>query len=180
MAQSNMPTVARPYARAAFDIALAHDALPAWSTMLELLAAVVIDERVADLIRDPRSDHVQKAEQIIAICQDELDELGRNFVKTLAAHERLAALPEIAAQYADARADHERQARVELISAYPLSEAQQHTLAEALARRLNREISITTSVDQSLIGGVIVHAGDTVIDGSIRGRLAQLRSALTA
>ena len=180
MAQSNMPTVARPYARAAFDIALAHDALPAWSNMLELLAAVVTDERVADIIGDPRFDYAQKAEQITAICRDELDELGRNFVKTLAKHERLVALPEIAAQFADARADHERQARIQVVSAYPLSEAQQNTLAEALARRLNREISITTLVDKSLIGGVIVHAGDTVIDGSIRGRLAQLRSALTA
>ena len=180
MAQSNTPTVARPYARAAFELALAHDALPAWSGMLELLATVVGNERVVELIDDPRIDYAQKAEQIIAICQDELGELGSNFVQVLAKEGRLEALPEIAAQFEAARADHEKQTRVELISAFPLTEAQQNKLAEALAKRLNREISITTSVDRSLIGGVIVHAGDTVIDGSVRGRLAQLRSALTA
>ena len=180
MAQSNTTTVARPYARAAFELAQAHNALPTWSRMLELLAAVVSDERVVELLDDPRIDYAQKAEQIIAICQSELDELGGNFVKVLAEEGRLEALPEIAAQFDAARADHEKRAQVELISAFPLTEAQQNKLAEALAKRLNREISITTSVDQSLIGGVIVHAGDTVIDGSVRGRLAQLRSALTA
>lgn len=180
MAQSNTTTVARPYARAAFELAQAHNALPTWSRMLELLAAVVSDERVVELLDDPRIDYAQKAEQIIAICQSELDELGGNFVKVLAEEGRLEALPEIAAQFDSARADHEKRAQVELISAFPLTEAQQNKLAEALAKRLNREISITTSVDQSLIGGVIVHAGDTVIDGSVRGRLAQLRSALTA
>lgn len=180
MAQSNTITVARPYARAALELAQAHNALPAWSRMLELLAAVVSDECVVELLDDPRIDYAQKAEQILAICQSELDELGGNFVKVLAEEGRLEALPEIAAQFDAARADYEKRAQVELISAFPLTEAQQSKLAEALAKRLNREISITTSVDQSLIGGVIVHAGDTVIDGSVRGRLSQLRSALTA
>lgn len=180
MAQSNMSTVARPYARAAFETALAHDALSTWSEMLELLADVVKTERVDAMLQDPRTDAGEKADQIIAICKDTLDEKGVHFVKVLAEQGRLQALPEIAAQFANAEAEHNRQTRVELVSAYPLSEAQQDKLARALAQRLNREISITTSVDRSLIGGVVIHAGDTVIDGSLRGRLTKLERALNA
>lgn len=180
MAQSNMSTVARPYARAAFETALAENALPTWSTMLELLADVVKTEQVSTMLLDPRTDAGDKADRLIGICKDTLDAKGVNFVNVLAEQGRLTALPEIAAQFADAEAAHNRQTRVELVSAYPLSEAQQDKLARALAQRLNREISITTSVDRSLIGGVVIHAGDTVIDGSLRGRLAKLERALNA
>lgn len=180
MAQSNPATVARPYAKAAFETAVAQGDLSNWSKMLELLAWVVLDPRVESVIEDPRHAPGRTAEIIVELCGDQLDARGANFVALLAENGRLAALAEIFEQFEAARAEHERRVEVEIISAFALSDVQQGKLADALKKRLDREISITTSVDGSLIGGVIIHAGDTVIDGSLRGRLAQLESSLNA
>lgn len=102
------------------------------------------------------------------------------FLDTLADQGRLLALPFIAEQFEYLRAEHEQRVEVTVTSAYKLTAAQQTKLANALKKRLNREISITTQVDKTLIGGVILRAGDTVIDGSVRGRLNRLSEALTA
>lgn len=180
MAQSNPATVARPYAKAAFSAAVDDKALESWSRSLELLAALVADPRVAGMIEDPRLSEKRKAELIIELCADQLEPKVANFVTLLAEHQRLPVLGEIHAQFEIARDEYERRVEVNIISAYKLSEEQQNTLAQALKKRLDREISITTSVDDSLIGGVIIQAGDTVIDGSLRGRLAELKSSLNA
>ena len=93
---------------------------------------------------------------------------------------RLAALPAIAEQFELLKAQQEKRMDVNIVSAFALDDAQQEKLASALAKRLNREISITTQVDSTLLGGVILRAGDTVIDGSVRGRLSRLHEALSA
>lgn len=172
-------TFARPYAKAAFELARDEKGgFDTWSAMLATCAQVAEHERMQTLLHDPRLTEEKKAELVIEVCGDALDEQGRNFIRVLGQQDRLLLLPEIAELFEHERAEFERRVDVTLISAYALDDEQQSKLASALKKRLNREISITTQVDKSLLGGVIIRAGDTVIDGSVRGRLTQLASAL--
>jgi F-type H+-transporting ATPase subunit delta len=172
-------TVARPYARAAFAHAHASFELPAWSKLLGAAAATAADARVARLIGNP---HVT-GEQLVALLTEVAGEAGgnegRNFLRTLAENRRLALLPEIAAQFEVLRAEIENVVDVEVIAAQAIAAPQQKRLAEALKRRLGRDVRMHTRIDETLIGGAIVRAGDLVIDGSLKGRLARLGSALT-
>src|SRR5690606_25555099 len=114
------------------------------------------------------------------VCAESLDDKGRNLVQLLAENRRLQLLPLIREQFDALKLQRQQSVDVELISAQPLDQGQQDKLAQALARKLERSINITTSVDESLLGGVLIRAGDTVIDGSIRGRLTKLAEALNA
>ncbi|MGC3874434.1 F0F1 ATP synthase subunit delta [Halomonas sp. GXIMD04776] len=173
-------TVARPYAKATYELAQANKKLAAWSDMLKLMARVATDDDMqSSVLGNPRLSSEEKAGVVIDVCGKALDEKGRNLVRTLAQRNRLAALPDIAEQFELLKAQQEKRMDVTIVSAFPLDNKQEKTLASALAKRLNREISITTQVDSALLGGVILRAGDTVIDGSVRGRLSRLRDALS-
>ncbi|SER54057.1 ATP synthase F1 subcomplex delta subunit [Vreelandella subterranea] len=173
-------TVARPYAKAAFEYARDHEALDSWSTSLATLSQAVADSDVQRLLGNPKLATEQKAELLASVLPDQGDDALRRFLDTLAGEGRLKALPYIADQFGRLRAEHEQRVEVTVISAYKLDSKQKTKLSNALKKRLNRKISITTQVDKSLIGGVILRAGDTVIDGSVRGRLNRLSEALTA
>ena len=172
-------TVARPYAKAAFEYARDHEALDSWSQALSFLSAAVANSDFRRLMGSPKLENDKK----VALLSDMLPEQNADvsrFLDTLADQGRLLALPFIAEQFEHLRAEHEQRVEVLVTSAYALDNQQQTKLATALKKRLNREISITTQVDKALIGGVILRAGDTVIDGSVRGRLNRLSEALTA
>ncbi|MDN6180242.1 MAG: F0F1 ATP synthase subunit delta [Halomonas subglaciescola] len=177
-------TVARPYAKAAFDYARDHDALQAWSDALAFLGQVTLDADASRLLGSPQYTSEQKVAFLTGLLAGDKaakatgDAVAR-FLTTLAQHHRLGALDAIAAQFEKLRAAHEQRIDVNVTSAFKLDEKQQTTLLNALKKRLNRDISITTQVDKSLIGGAILRAGDTVIDGSVRGRLNRLSEALT-
>ena len=172
-------TIARPYARAAFAHAHAGKELPAWSKLLGTAAAAAADARVARLIGNPHVTDQQLVELLTDIAGGAAGQEGHNFLLALAANHRLALLPEIAAQFEMLRAELENVVDVEVIAAREIAAPQQKRLAEALKRRLGREVRMHTRIDESLIGGAIVRAGDLVIDGSLKGRLARLGSALT-
>ena len=173
-------TVARPYAKAAFEYARDHQALDAWSQALAMAGSIVIDRQVAGLLGSPKLSSEQKVSLVADILGDNADDAFKRFLTTLADQRRLAALDAIADQFEHLSAEHEQRIDVTVVSAYKLDSKQKTKLGNALKKRLNREISITTQVDKSLIGGVILRAGDTVIDGSVRGRLNRLSEALTA
>ena len=173
-------TVARPYAKAAFEYARDHDALDSWSQSLNFLGVVVADSDVRRLLGNPTFRNDQKVSLLTDMTPGKQDEALQRFLVVLAEQGRLTSLTSIAEQFERLRAEHEQRIDVNVISAYKLDSKQKTKLANALKKRLNREISITTQVDKSLIGGVILRAGDTVIDGSVRGRLNRLSEALTA
>ncbi|MCC5884642.1 MAG: F0F1 ATP synthase subunit delta [Halomonas sp.] len=173
-------TVARPYAKAAFEYARDHKALEAWSDMLVKLGQVVAERDAQKLFASPKLTDDRKVELVIELAEVKVDDAGRRFLETLAEKGRLPALGAIAEQFERLRADHDKRVDVTVVTAFALDDKQQDKLAGALKKRLNREISITTQVDPKLIGGVILRAGDTVIDGSVRGRLNRLSEALTA
>jgi len=172
-------TIARPYARAAFAHAHAGEELAAWSKLLGTAAAVAADGRVARLIGNPHVTADELVELLAGIAGEVGGKEGRNFLRALAANRRLALLPEIAEQFELLRAEVENVIDVEVIAAREIAAPQQQRLTGALKRRLGREIRMHARIDESLIGGAIVRAGDLVIDGSLKGRLARLGSALT-
>jgi F-type H+-transporting ATPase subunit delta len=171
-------TVARPYARAAFEYAQGARALARWGELLETAAMVVRDERVAALLGNPKVTTLALADFVIDIAGDKADEHGRNFVRLLAQNQRLALLPEIAAQYALLRAAAENTVDVEVVSAIALTAAETEKFARALTRRLNRIVRLHPSVDPGLLGGAVVRAGDLVLDGSLKGKLERLGQSM--
>jgi F-type H+-transporting ATPase subunit delta len=176
---AELKTLARPYAEAAFALAREHGQLAGWSKMLQLLAALVSDERIARLVADPRVSSARLLGLLLDIAGDKLDRDGKNFVRVLVENERLVLLPTVAAEFEQLRSAAEGVVEVEAISAFPLSESQLREISQGLKKRLGRELRITARVDPTLIGGVVVRAGDLVIDGSARGRLRDLATQLT-
>jgi F-type H+-transporting ATPase subunit delta len=173
-------TIARPYAKAAFEAARDHGAFDRWSTVLATSSAVVQDERVAKLLSSPRVTPEQLSDLIGEISGQAQDEHTRNFIAMLAVNRRLALLPEIAANFETLRAEAENTADVQVVSAVELNNAQREKLATALKKRLKRDVRLHCSVDPELIGGAIVRSGDFVIDGSLKARLDRLAAQMTA
>lgn len=172
-------TVARPYAQAAFMFADSHHTLKDWSDMLGLLAGIADDADMHELIESPQVSAAQRAELFIKVGGERLNEKCANFVRVLAVNGRLSLLPEIAALFEIKRRDAEGLIQAEMTSAFAATEAQQASIVASLRKRLGREVVLSCSVEPGLIGGAVIRAGDLVIDGSVRGKLERLGSALT-
>lgn len=176
---AEIQTLARPYAEAVFELAQARHALKPWSEMLALVSAIAADEHIQRLAADPRVDRARFRELFLDVCGKKLDEAGANFVRLLVENRRLNLLPEIVAQYETLKAEAEARVEATVTSAFALEPEQLKTLGEALKRKLGREVNLTAQVDKTLMGGVVIRAGDLVIDGSVRGRLADLATHLS-
>lgn len=172
-------TFARPYARAIYDLAKAEGRTTQWGDMLKALAEVTALEQVEALDGDPRVTEEVLAQIIIDLCGSSLDKEGQNLVRLLVENRRLKSVTELAALFEHFRAQGEGMVEAQVISAKPLSEKQQTELAAALKRRLGRDVTLHATQDDSLLAGVIVRAGDLVIDGSLKGRLGQLARAMS-
>lgn len=171
-------TLARPYAQAVFQIAKAQQALPKWSETLALLSAVVSNDHVQAAIGNPRLTKPALATLILDVGGNKLDESAKNFVRLLVDNGRLRLVPDIAEQYDALRAEEESTMSAEVVSAFELSAEQTKQIAAALKKRLGRDVTVTARVDEGLLGGAIVRAGDLVIDGSASGQLQKLAGAL--
>jgi len=147
--------------------------------MLGLMARVARDPRIRVLVDNPRLSSARAAELFVSVCGEGLDEQGINLVRLLGENRRLGILPDIAELYEQLRTEAEGKVKAEIISARELSEAQKKTLSEALRARLGRDVELDVKVDPSLLGGAIIRAGDLVIDGTIKNKLARLSTTLT-
>jgi len=172
---SSALTIARPYARAAF--ALARDSsMPLWSIRLGFAAQIAADARVQSLLGNPA---LEAADAVALVAPPgPPDAHFAQFLGVLADNGRLALLPDIYAIFTQLRAEAERVVRAKVTSATPLDEAELGKLRVALAKRLGTQVEVTTAVDPDLIGGAVIDAGDVVIDGSLRNKLARLQTAL--
>ncbi len=171
-------TIARPYAEAVFARAVETDKLDLWSDILALLAAAVRDPALSGLVANPKLDRGQMTELMLDIGGGRLSEEGQNLVRLLIRNGRLSVLPEIASHFEVRRAEHQGTLDVQVQSAFAMAPEQVQQLAEALSRKLGREINITSEEDPELIGGFRLRAGDMVIDGSVSGQLSQLANEL--
>jgi len=171
-------TFARPYAKAAFELAVAERAFPKWSEMLAVAAMIANDKQFRSLAKNPRVSAKDLIALFDTIGQDNFTGEMKAFIRILAKFKRLTLLPEIASLYEEMRALAERVVNVELISAQPLNDQDQQRFIQILKKRMNCDVALECQVDQSILGGAIVRAGDLIIDGSIRGRLAKLGDAV--
>jgi len=176
----NRTTLARPYARAAFEAARDADELPRWSEALELAAEIAATEEVHYLAGDPRVGGDRLLELMADIGKDRFDESFVNFLKVVITNGRLELMTDIASQFEQYRREAEQRVRVEVFSARPMDGQESSALAERLKARFGREVDMHVEVDESLIGGAVIRAGDKVIDGSVRGRLEQLGRRINA
>ncbi len=221
---SEFITVARPYAKAAFDFAVEHQSVERWQDMLAFAAEVTKNEQMAELLSgalapetlaesfiavcgeqlDENGQNLIRvmaengrlkalpdvleqfihlapetlAESFIAVCGEQLDENGQNLIRVMAENGRLKALPDVLEQFIHLRAVSEATAEVDVISAAALSEQQLAKISAAMEKRLSRKVKLNCKIDKSVMAGVIIRAGDMVIDGSVRGRLERLADVL--
>jgi F-type H+-transporting ATPase subunit delta len=173
-------TLARPYAKAAFESALQLKQLEPWSKQLAILASISQYEKVKLLIVNPEFSAANKVETLKQLAGEALNEGGTNLVNVLAENRRLALLVEISQQFQALKAEHEKTANVLVTSAFSLSDSQQKMLVEKMTAKLSREVQVTVEIDESLLGGVVIRSGDMVIDGSVRGKLAKLAEAMNS
>lgn len=173
-----LSTLARPYAKAVFAHAVEHKTLAEFSEQLSTLNAITSDAQVERLIGHPRMPQNQLTDLIIDVAGAALSNQGSNLVKVLTDNQRLPLLPEIAAQYEQLRADAENRLDVQVTSALSLDAEQQQRLSDSLAKRFGREVNLSVDIDETLMAGAIIRAGDQVIDGSARGRLQRLEQQL--
>lgn len=171
-------TLARPYAEAVFRLAAERKALKPWSEMLALATAVASDPQVAALIDSPRMPRARFVAFFLDVCGKKLDKDAANFIRLLYENHRLVLLPEIAALYEALRAAAESRIEAEVVSATAVSAAQLQDITTALKKRLGRDIDLKMRIDPALLGGIVIRAGDLVIDGSVQGKLHALATHL--
>ena len=172
-------TLARPYARAAFEHARAAGDLAAWQTALTELAAITAEPKVAAAMRDPNQTATQRASTLSGLAGEAAPPAVANLLAIMADNGRLSLLPEVAMLFDQLKQAVESTVAVHVTSAYPLSNAETQQLADTMQEKLARSITLTSETDPSLLGGALIRADDLMIDGSVRGRLNKLAGALT-
>ena len=177
---AELSTLARPYARAAFEYARDKSDISQWAEQLATVAAVTMDSAMYGVLNNPSMTAEQQSQTVADVCGDALSSELNNYVAILASNKRLALLPEIYEQFAHYQASHDKSVDVEVVSAFDLADVTRDKLAEVLGKKLERKVKVSTSTDSTLLGGVLIRAGDLVIDGSVRGRLNKLAEAMNS
>ena len=177
---AELTTLARPFAKAAFEVAMEESALDSWSRMLSLSSALTANEKVRSVLSSPSLSSEQIAGVFIQLCGEELNNKGQNFIRMLSGNKRLILLPQISTLFEILKANQEKSIDVTITTAFEISAKVSDKLVSALKARLQRDIKLATSVDKTLIGGAIIRAGDTVIDNSVRGKLSKLAESMNS
>lgn len=178
-------TIARPYAKAVFEQALAGSGLDDWEKILQGLAIIAHDNNASALLDNPLISNEQRLDLFLKVMEKTLTGLTetrhaelKNFLKALILEKRLNILPEIFQRYESLLASEKELKEVIVISAHPLNEERRKQMTEALSRYLHSKVVVDFKEDVSLIGGAIIRTGNWVMDGSIKSKLQSLRDNL--
>ena len=176
---ADFTTAARPYAKAIYDLASETNTLDSWNDALANLANVVNDATMSEMLSNPDMGKQQKGELVIQIMGDNLNQQQQNLVKLMAENSRLALMGDVLEQFEVARAKAENKIEAEVVSAFELSAEQTDELINTLKNKLGcDDVTLTTTIDKSLIGGVVIKAGDIIIDASMKSQLDSLALSL--
>jgi len=175
---SEFTTTARPYANAVYQVASESKTEKSWGEALELMSVVVANKDMISMLDNPRLKKEQKGELLLKLVGDKLSDQQQNLVRLMAENGRLKIMSEVAQQFEVYRTVAEGKIEAVAVSAFPLTKAQESAITKSLKDKLGREVTLTTSTDESLISGVVIKAGDTIIDGSMKAQLAMLANAL--
>lgn len=171
---SELVSLARPYARAAYEIAQGSNAVDEWNAFLSTAARVMADDAVSERLHDPRFSRCWFGDLLQAICGPFLSEDRQRYLTVLLEKNRLNLLPAIYALFEKYRAKDEARLSVDVYGAFPLREDQRVALENSLQHRFNQKIQLTAHVDEKLMGGLKVCAGDVVIDCTVRQKIVKL------
>jgi len=175
---SELATLARPYAAAVFKRAKETQSTTSWSKSLAFMSSILKNKGISVVVDNPKVDKQRLSALMLDICQGHVNEENQNFLKLLVHNNRLRLVPTIAKLFEAFKADDEGYIEVEVMAAYPLSKEAKQEFTATLEKNLGKKIHMNVAVDKSLIGGVLVRAGDKVIDASIKGRLQHMQKAL--
>lgn len=174
---AEITTIARPYAKAAFDFAIENNAVDSWAEMLNFAAMVSENETMKPLLVGSLASN-QLAELFIGVCGEQVNEQGQNLLKVMAENGRLEVLPAVFQQFVEFRNEWAKEVEANVVSAVELTSEQQQEISVSLEKRLARKVKLNCSIDASLIAGLMITAGDLVIDGSVRGKVSRLSDTL--
>lgn len=174
---SELTTIARPYAKAAFEFAVESKAIDSWLHQLTFAAEVAKDESIKGYLSSGASAE-QAQTLFLNVCGEQVNSEGQNFIKVMAKNERLLVLPQVLEQFIALKADFDQEISVDVTSAVEVTAEQKTTLSAALEKRLARKVKLNCFVDVSIVSGLVITAGDMVIDGSIKGKLNRLATTL--
>ena len=179
---AELATIARPYADALFK-AQATD-LAGTAAWLDTLAAVADNAQLQQFADSPKVTDEQVFQLISEVVQSRdgvvLPEAGKNFLRLVIENGRLSALPVVAQQYRGLMNAQGGTADAVVYSAFPIDASALADLSTTLEKRFARKLNVGVELDATLIGGIRVVVGDEVLDTSVKARLEQMKSALTA
>lgn len=175
---AELATLARPYANAVFGLARERGQLDRWARQLAVLAGLTQTPQVSALVESPALPDEAKGHQLAELAGADLDDAGGGLVHALAVNKRLPLLAEIRRQFDALKAEADKTLAVEITAATPLTDVDLERFEQALTQRFEQRVEMTSSVDPALLGGAVIRAGDTVFDGSVRGKLDKLAEAL--
>lgn len=175
---SEITTAARPYARALFELARKDESYEAWNEQLAFLAAVAAEPRVQSLLTSPRMRNDERAEAFVKLCEGYINDSGANLVRVMADNRRLTLLPAVADIFRELSDEAQGILEAHVDSAFDVTDPQKDAIKKALGEKLGKTITLECDTDADLLGGIVIRAGDLVIDGSVRTRVAQLAAQL--
>ncbi len=175
---SSLTTLARPYAKAAFELAQTDNNLAGWDELLGAVAMAAADEGMAEWLESPQSSADKAVEIISSVLGSDPGARFLGFLNVLADNDRLSISAEIAHLFGQLRQEAEKRLQVRVVSAVALADEQVERIKAALAKRFDRDITLQNDIDPEVLGGAIIYAGDQVIDGSLVGRLKRLEASL--
>ena len=173
-------TLARPYAKAAFAFASEQGATDNWSNALQVLSAAVQDEAFSAYLNRPELTPAEQVSIFAKVLGENQTQAVSNFLTLLADNARLALLPEIEAEYELLKSQNNNTVDVVIESAFPLTSVQEQLLTHALEKKFNAAVNVSVEVNPALIAGVVIRAGDQVIDDSALNKLEKMRTRLLA
>lgn len=171
---ANLSSIARPYALAAFDVARNKHQLSEWKAFLESASYMAKQSEVVRLLDNPEVFPEKLFELFQGVLSSQLDTERTNFLRLVSQNKRLNALPEIAEYYSSLCAALEKISKVRVVTAVELQDDLRQKISQSLAKRIQRDVTLQCEIDPSILGGAIIHMGDRVIDGSVRGKLNRL------
>ena len=174
---SEVTTIARPYAKAAFEFAVEQKAVDSWLSMLLFAAEVSKDDTVQQVIHSSMAPE-QLAQLFIQICGEQLNEYGHNLIKVMAENGRLSVLPDVLVEFTALKAELDKEVEAVITSAAALSDAEKTKIQKSLENRYQRKVRLTCQLDPSLMAGLVIKIGDDIIDASVRSKLTRLAEAL--
>ena len=175
---ADQANLARPYAKAIFELAQEQGNLAGWSDQLELLSTIAASNEMLSFISNPRVSDADVADLIFAVASDNLSAEAGNLVRLLVRNGRVEVLPEISRAYAVLKDEAESIVEAQMTTAANIDDSQKQQFADVLQKSLGRTVKLDFDVDEELIGGAVIRAGDWVVDGSVKAQLEQLVSAI--